>query len=162
MAEVLELGRSLAQAFEPKRAFRWIVEIEGIDTFLAESMSRPKFDVDETESRYINTVAYYAGRVTPQTLPLALKDAIAPSQTQKCTEWMRAVYEQETGRAGYKVMYSKTVTIKMLSPTLEVVEKWDLENAWPVNIDPSDLTYMDSDLARVTLTLRFDRALLRF
>jgi hypothetical protein len=34
MAEVLEVQDMLANTYEPKRKFRWILQIEGIDAFL--------------------------------------------------------------------------------------------------------------------------------
>lgn len=162
MAEVLEIGKMLSETYEPLRAFRWIVEIDGIDSFLAESISRPKDDVEEVESRYINTVQFFAGRMTPQPIDFQLKESIAPSQAQKVKEWVRAVHEYETGRSGYKAMYTRDVVIKMLSPTGEVVQQWKLINAWPQNFNPSDLSYMDNDISRINLTIRYDRSLLLF
>ena len=162
MAQVLEIGQSLAETYEPKRAFRWIIEAEGIDSFLAESVSRPKVDIEEVEARYINTVQYFAGRLTPQTIEFQLKDAIAPSQSQKIMEWVRSVCEVETGRAGYKAMYARDFRIKMLSPTNEVVESWVLKNAWPTNYNASDLNANDNSIATISVVLRYDRAILEF
>ena len=33
MAEVLEVNQMLADSFEPKRKFRWVLAINGIDAF---------------------------------------------------------------------------------------------------------------------------------
>jgi len=157
MAEILAAQQLLAQSFEPKRDYRWIIEIDGMDTFLAQTAGRPKVSVEESEHNFINSVQYFAGKARPEPLDISFIDAIAPSQAQKAFEWMRLIYEFETGLAHGKDVYGKTMMLKMLGPEGEVVEKWRLENAWPTNYDPSDLDYNSSEFSTVNLSLRFDR-----
>ena len=51
MADTLQVtggaASMLANKFEPKRRFRWIIEIEGIDAFLAKTTSRPQYEFEE-------------------------------------------------------------------------------------------------------------------
>lgn len=162
MAEILDVNQMLNNAYEPKRAFRWIVEIEGMDAFLAQTVGRPNMSGEATEVPYMNSQQYFAGKMKPQDLAIKFIDAIAPSQTQKAWEWVRLIFEPETGRAGYKAQYAKTVTLKLLSPVGEVVEKWKLINAWPKAVKPDDLDYGSENVLNVELTLQFDRALLLF
>jgi hypothetical protein len=162
MAEVVDVNQFLSQVFQPKLTFQWIVAVDGMDSFLAESIDRPKFDVNEIESGFFNSTQWFAGKVKPSTIQMRFKDAIAPSQTQKAMEWLRLIYEAETGRAGYKALYTKDITLKGLSPTGEVVEKWQLKNCWVKNLSPSSFDYNSEDKMMVDLEIRFDNAILVF
>ena len=42
MAETLSVAEMLPNKFEPKRKFRWVFAIEGIDAFLMKSAARPQ------------------------------------------------------------------------------------------------------------------------
>lgn len=162
MAEILDVNQMLNYAYEPKRAFRWIVEIDGMDAFLAQTIGRPQANGEETIVPYMNSQQKFAGKMKPNDLEIKFVDAIAPSQTQKAWEWARLIFEPETGRAGYKAQYAKTVVLKLLSPTGEVVEKWKLINAWPKAVKPDDLDYSTEAVLNVSMTLAYDRALLLF
>jgi hypothetical protein len=162
MAEIIDVNQMLNNAYEPKRAFRWIIEIDGMDSFLAQSSGRPQLANTEIEVPYLNSQQYFAGKNKPQDMELVFTDAIAPSQTQKAWEWARLIFEPETGRSGYKAQYAKTVTLKLLSPPGEVVEKWKLINAWPKAVKPSALDYKTEDVLNVGITLKYDRALQLF
>ena len=150
----------IPQNFEPKRAFRWVIEYEGLDTFLAQTATRPKITVGETEFNFLNFVSYFAGKARPETFTISLVDAIDPSQVKKAFDWMSTVYNFNTGKAHGKDFYAKDIVLKLLGPEGEIIEKWTLKNAWPVNFNPSDLDYNSEEFATVELTLRYDKAVL--
>ena len=50
----------------------------------------------------------------------------------------------------------------MLDPQGTVVELWDLQGAWPQNINWGELDYASSDNAEITFSLRFDGAILQY
>ena len=163
MASILEdFDASLLafQQIEPKRTFRWFVEIDGIDSFAAQTMGRPSVSFDEVEVNFVNSKQYFAGKATWQELNITFLDVIAPSQLQKLMAWMRSVQEFETGGAGYKLQYIKTITLKMLGPQNDIVEQWTLKNAWPKSLTPSTLDYNDNTgVSTLECTLRFDQAI---
>ena len=53
----------------------------------------------------------------------------------------------------------KDVELEMLDPTGVVVQKWILQGTQINDADFGGLDYTSSDLADITLTLRFDRAI---
>ena len=55
MAETLPVTDMLPNKFEPKRKFRWVFAIEGIDAFLMKTAARPNVTIEETEVSYINS-----------------------------------------------------------------------------------------------------------
>lgn len=162
MAEVLETQQLLADLYEPKRKFRWIIAIDGIDAFTAKTATRPQVTFDETVIDYINQKRYLSGKGTWAPLNLALYDPIVPSASQKVMEWIRLDWENVTGRMGYAAFYKKTINLKLLDPVGAVVEDWELQGTWIQDANFNDLDMSVSDPVDIALVLRFDQAVLLF
>ncbi len=101
MAETLAVTDMLPNKFEPKRQFRWVLAIEGIDAFIIKTASRPNISIEEVEIPYINHKRFIAGKASFETLSVTLHDPIAPSGAQQVMEWVRTHFESVSGRAGY-------------------------------------------------------------
>ncbi len=162
MAETLDVADMQPNKFEPKRKFRWILQIEGIDAFLAKSTARPQKQFEEITVDWINSKRYLAGKHEFQPMPLELYDAIAPSGAQQVEEWVRLNYESVSGRSGYADFYKRDIQLKLLDPVGTVVELWDIKGAWPKEINYNDLAHDSSEACWVTLSIRFDNAVLQF
>ena len=162
MAEVLSVEQLLANTAEPKRVFRWILALEGIDAFTAQTAGKPTGTFGEEDIQYINTIRYIAGKWKPAELSITLWDPIAPSASQKVMDWVRLNYETQTGRAGYFETYSKDFDLKMLDPVGGVAEQWSIKGAWPKAITYSGLDYTSDDVMTVSMTIRFNSAILLF
>jgi len=50
----------------------------------------------------------------------------------------------------------------MLDPVGTVVELWDIKGAVPMTINFGDLSYDTSDPSEISVTLRYDNAILQF
>lgn len=162
MAETLDVNQMLANSYEPKRQFRWIIEIDGIDGFTARTATRPNKQFESTVIDYINQKRYVAGKGEWQTMEFSLYDPIAPSAAQKITQWLRLVHDDPTGRMGYAEMYKKNFSIKLLDGLGNVVEKWNIIGAWPMEVNWGELDYASSDNITVTFTIRMDECRLEF
>lgn len=162
MAETLEVGSLLANTYEPKRKFRWILQIDGIDAYTLKTAARPQLTFDETVIDYINTKRYVSGKQTWNPIAVTCHDPIAPSAAQKVMDWVRLNYEPLTGRMGYASFYKKNIVLKLLDPQGTVVEYWDVIGAWPQDVNFGDLDYATSDNMEISFTLRFDNAVLQF
>lgn len=162
MAEILETTQMLANTYEPKRKFRWTMEIEGIDAFTLKTGARPQMTFEETVIDYINTKRYVAGKMAYSPISITLQDPIAPSAAQKAMQWVRLSYEVITGRGGYASMYKKDFSLKMLDPQGAVIEQWDIKGAWIQDLNAGELDYASSDNAEITLMIRYDSAVHQF
>lgn len=162
MAEVLDVGSMLANTFEPKRKFRWILEIDGVEAFVMKTAARPQATFEETQIDYMNARRWISGKQSWNPISVTLHDPIAPSAAQMTMDWMRINYENLTGRMGYAVNYKKNITLKMLDPAGAVIEQWDLIGAWPMDYNYGDLDYASSDNLEISLSIRFDNAILQF
>lgn len=162
MAETLDISQMLASAYEPKRKFRWILEIDGIDSFTATTMARPKKTFAPIEINFINQKRYLAGKGEWQTIAVTLNDPIAPSAAQKVMSWLRLVHDDPTGRMGYAEMYKKNFSLKMLDGLGNVVEKWTIVGAFPSETDFQGLDYKDNETVTIQVTFRMDSCFLEF
>jgi len=163
MAETLSVTDMLPNKFEPKRQFRWVFAIEGIDSFLMKTANRPQMSIESLEIPFINSKRYLACLMTFQTMGITLHDPIAPSGAQQVMEWIRTTYESVSGRAGYADFYKRDCQIKLLDPIGTVVELWDIKGAFITDANFNSLTYEnDSNPVDISLTLRFDNCVLQY
>lgn len=162
MAETLSVTDMLPNRFEPKRKFRWVLGIEGIDAFLVKGTARPQVDVGVQEIHWINTVRYVAGKAKFSTMSVTLYDPIAPSGAQQVMEWVRTHYESVSGRAGYADFYKRDIQLKLLDPVGTVVEFWDIKGAQITSAQFGDLDYGTEDPTEISLTLQFDNCVLQY
>lgn len=162
MAEELPENQILANEYEPKRAFRWIFEIDGIDSFVAKTAERPKKTHGEITIDWLNEKRFLAGKPEWQAIQIALYDPIAPSAAAKVWEWLKLVHNDQTGRMNYATVYKKNFTLKMLGPRLEVVEQWTAKGAWPKEITFGTLDMSSDDALTVEFQCRVDKWILDF
>ena len=162
MAETLSVAEMLPNKFEPKRKFRWVFAIEGVDAFLMKTANRPTISTNEVPMPFINHTRYLAGRTTFGTMGVTLYDPIAPSGAQQVMEWVRTHFESVSGRSGYADFYKRDCQIKMLDPIGTVVELWDVKGAFITDANFNDLTYESENPTEISLTLRFDNCVLQY
>jgi len=160
--EIIDINDMIAQQYEPKRAYRWVLGIDrrDLDAFTAKSWARPSFQLETITIDYINDKRFLAGKMTPQTITLTLYDPIAPSEAQKVQEWLDLHHEQITGRQGYAQIYKKELFLKMLDPAGVVVETWQLQGTFITSVNYGTLDYATNDPMTVELTLQYDKAIL--
>ena len=162
MAETLSVTDLLPNKFEPKRGYRWILAIEGIDSFLVTTAARPSFTIGASDIKYINSYRKIAGKLTFGNLSVKLHDPIAPSGAQQVMEWIRTHYESVSGRAGYADFYKRDIQLKMLDPIGTVIELWDIKGAFLSSANFGSLSYDGEDIMGIDLTIEMDNAVLQF
>ena len=151
--------------YEPLRKNRWLFRFPsdlGIMEWFCESAKRPSIQQKDVEIPFLNTSTWVVGRYTWDTIQVTLRDPIGPSASQAVMEWVRLHSESVSGRQGYAAGYKRDVEIEMLDPTGVVVQKWILKNTMCTNVDFGDLNYSQDDLSTITMTLRFDYAILAY
>ena len=148
--------------FEPKLKNRFIMRIDGIPAYMIKAINRPQIDFDEVVLEHMNVTRYVKGKGRWQTLDITLYDPIVPSASQAVMEWVRLSHESVTGRDGYADFYKKDVTFNVLGPVGDVVEEWTLKGAYIQVANFGDMAFDSSDPAEITLTLRYDYAILQF
>jgi hypothetical protein len=77
-------------------------------------------------------------------------------------EWVRLSHESVTGRDGYADFYKKDVTFNVLGPVGDKVEEWTLKGAYIQQANFGDLDFGENAPLEITMTLRYDYAILQF
>lgn len=163
MAETLSVTDLLPNKFEPKRDYRWVLAIEGIDSFLVADTQRPSYTIEKTEIPFINSYRVISnGKIKFGSITVKLHDPIAPSGAQQVMEWIRTHYESVSGRAGYADFYKRDLQLKMLDPIGTVVELWDIKGAIIQSANFGTLSYGSSNTMMIDLTLEIDNCVLQF
>ena len=162
MAELLDPNDIFFTPFEPKTANRFVMEIDGIPAYLVKTMARPSLQFETITLDHINTKRYVKGKAAWSNIAVTLYDPIVQSGAQAVMEWVRLHHESVTGRDGYSDFYKKDITFNVLGPVGDKVEEWTLKGAFITEANFSDLNYAENNPAEVSLTLRFDYAILQF
>ena len=162
MAELLEPQDIMFTPFEPKLKNRFIMQIDGINAYLIKSINRPSLTNDEVVLEHMNTTRYVKGKSRWEPLEITLYDPVVPSAAQQVMEWVRLHHESVTGRDGYADFYKKSITFNLLDPVGAVIEEWELKGAFIQSTNFGDLDFATSDPVEISLTLRYDYAILKF
>jgi len=162
MAETLSVTDMLPNKFEPKRNYRWVLAIEGLDSFLIAKANRPSITMTDKKIDFINSYRMVSGKLEFGDLSVTLHDPIAPSGAQQVMEWIRTHYESVSGRAGYADFYKRDIQLKMLDPIGTVIELWDIKGCLITSANFQTLDYNSDDVQMIDLTIKFDNCVLQF
>jgi hypothetical protein len=162
MAEVLEFNDMFYTNFEPKMKNRYIMEIDGIASYLIKTANRPSIQFEVVTLDHINVKRKLKGKGEWQDIEITLFDPIVPSGAQQVMEWVRTSHESITGRDGYADFYKKDIDIYMLGPVGDKIENWKIKGAFINNAVFNDLDWASNDPSEITLTLSYDYAILEY
>jgi len=162
MAEVLEFNDMFYTNFEPKMKNRYIMEIDGIASYLIKTANRPSIQFEPVVLDHINVKRKLKGKGEWQDIEITLFDPIVPSGAQQVMEWVRTSHESITGRDGYADFYKKDIDIYMLGPVGDKIENWKLKGAFINSAVFNDLDWASNDPSEITLTLSYDYAILEY
>jgi hypothetical protein len=162
MADLVEANDIMFTPFEPKLKNRFIMEIDGIPAYMIKTSGRPQISFEEVVLEHMNVKRYVKGKGEWQELEISLYDPIVPSAAQAVMEWIRLSHESVTGRDGYSDFYKKEIKLNVLGPVGDKVEEWTLKGAWIKAANFGELDYASSDPTDITVTLRYDYAVLQF
>ena len=160
--ELLEPNDIMFRNWEPKLKNRFIMNIDGINAYLIKTMNRPSIESEEVILEHMNVTRYVKGKSKWSTLDITLYDPIVPSAAQQVIEWIRLGHESVTGRDGYSDFYKKNVTFNLVGPVGDKVEEWELVGCYPQSAQFGDLSFEDSTPVEITVTLRYDYAILKY
>ena len=159
---------------DPKRKFRFIVQITGIGTdggtlWYAKTATKPSFQIGAAEHSYLNHKFYYPGGVTWQDVSITLVDPVDPNIGMS----LASIVEQSgynppgatfspgdlaTISKGKAVSSLGQVTITQLDGEGRGIENWTLWNAFITELKFGDLEYGSDDILELSITLKYDWA----
>ena len=160
---ILSTDKVFFKEFEPKTKNRFAMYIGEIPAYFVKTANRPQITFEEIELNHINVKRYLKGKATWEPLEVSLYDPIVPSGAQAVMEWVRLHHESVSGRDGYSDFYKKKIKFQLLGPVGDVVEEWKLVGAFIQTANFNDLDFANgTDVADISLTLRYDYAILEY
>ena len=162
MPEILEFDKMFYKNFEPKMGNRFIMEINGIESYIIKTANRPQIQFEVVTLEHINVKRKLKGKGEWQDLTITLYDPIVPSGAQQVMEWIRQSHESITGRDGYNSFYKKDVTFYLLGPVGDKIEQWTLKGAFILSANFGELDWASNDPVSIELSLAYDYAILEY
>ena len=162
MADLVSSNELFYTPYEPKLKNRFIMDIDGIPAYTIKTAQRPQITFEEVTLEHMNITRYVKGKGRWQQLQITLYDPIVPSAASAVIEWIRLHHESATGRDGYSDFYKKNINFQVLGPVGDIIEKWTLNGAFIADASFGDMDIASSDPIEITLTLRYDYAILEF
>jgi len=151
---------------EPKRVYRWVLNMGHIPQWIVKKVNKPSYEVSSTEHKYLNHTFYYPGRVTYEAVGVTLVDPVDPDATWTMMEILReSGYDIPTSPDSL-ITISKAratnalglVTISQIDPDGNIIDGFDLINAWVSKTNFGELDYENDTLVDLVLELRYDFA----
>ena len=162
MADLVSSNELFYTPYEPKLKNRFIMDIDGIPAYTIKTAQRPQITFEVVTLEHMNITRYVKGKGRWQQLQITLYDPIVPSAASAVIEWIRLHHESATGRDGYSDFYKKNINFQVLGPVGDIIEKWTLNGAFIADASFGDMDFASSDPIEITLTLRYDYAILEF
>ena len=159
---ILDTNEMMFTAFEPKLQNRFLMRMDGIDSYLIKKISRPTMEINPVILDHINVKRKIKGKANWAAITIDLYDPVTPSGAQAVMEWVRLHHESVTGRDGYSDFYKKNIDIETLGPVGDVVENWRLMGAFVTNATFGDMDWTSDAPANINVTMEMDYAILNF
>lgn len=149
---------------QPKRQYRWVMNIGGIPQWIVKKVNKPGFTVSEASHKYLNHTFYYPGRIEYEKTSVTLVDPLVPDASAMM---LNILYH-----SGYSIPDSPDDTVTMskrasvealgrvaiaqLDADGAIADEWIFRNPWISSIKFGDLDYEGDNLIDLTLELRYD------
>jgi len=163
MATILPTNEMMFTAFEPKVKNRFIMRIADIPAYMIKMATRPSITFDVITLDHINIKRKVQGKGEWNDINITLYEPIVPSAAQAVMEWVRLSHESLTGRRGYSDFYKKDISLELLGPVGDVVEKWDIKGSFITQVNFGDLDWAaGADVVTAEVTLAMDYCVLQY
>jgi len=162
MANLIENDKMFYTPYEPKVQNRFILQVDGIPSFIMKKVSRPQIECGEVVLDHINLIRKVKGKCKWGDITMTLYDPIVPSGAQAVMEWVRTQHESVTGRDGYADFYKKDFDIFVLGPVGDKIENWKVKGAYIKTAQFGDLDWSTETQVEIQLTLAVDYCVLEY
>ena len=159
---------------EPKRKFKFILNIAGIPAYVVKTTDRPSVTIGEAQHEFLVHNFYFPGRVSWNEISINLVDPIDPDVSKRLLDLVKNAgyvspsdfspspsdpnYQRKSlGKSSFIDQIGQ-VTIDTLNTAGETIETWKLNNVWVKSVTYNQMSYADEGLIELGLQLRYDWA----
>lgn len=156
---------------DPKRKYRFMVILGNMPngaTWFAKRVVKPSPTITEEAHSYLNHKFYYPGRVEWNEVQVTLVDPVSPDAAAATAAILQAsgyappadFTDTQTISKQKAVNALNAVTIMQIDSDGNNMETWELWNPFIKGIEYGELSYDEDGLSEITLTIRYDWAIL--
>ena len=145
----LQLQENFVIIFESKPGF------EGFE-LLAASVTPPTRSYETIPVNYANKTINVAGRVSFGTMTIVVRDVIKKDTELQLTKWAESILSVKEGTRGSIEKYKVNVEIIPLAPNGDTGRPSIARGCFPVEINWGDLSYDNTGIRTVSITLAVD------
>lgn len=159
-------------ASEPKRQHRFLVYMElggGFLPYLAKSVTKPSFEVSETEHKFLGNTYYYPGSLTWNEVTLTIVNSLDPdgqAMLMRALEASGYLFPPTQAIEGQDGTINKAdaqaalgeVRIAELDGSGKSIAEWVLKSAFIKSATFGDLDYDGDELLNIEIGMRYDWA----
>lgn len=141
----------------PRKLYRFAVECEGLETAYVQKCKIPKIEVKTAKHGEGPFVQNTASKVEFGHLEL---DTLKPSESSAVwwKDWLALIINLNDGSMGTPDLYKKTLFIvEYASDGETIVDRWEIQGAFPIEIEPSELEKLGEGNALDKLKFCVDR-----
>ena len=163
------------QTTEPKRNYRFLVQITGLGEggaasvqWWAKTFKVPSYNISEVTHDFMDNKYYYPGRLTWDDVNLQLVDPVSPNAVALTNEViLKSGYNvkgqndlssPETMSKEKAIGALGNVVVSILNSDGDTIEEWTLRNPFIKSVVWSDLSYDNDELRTIDITFRYDWA----
>lgn len=150
---------------ETRRTHRWIWRTVGAGAvspqalLLLASASRPSGSFEEVELHHNQEEAWFAGKTKWESITMNFYDAEQdPDSSAAVWDWVNTVSTISAATVDVPSAYKQDAEMDMVTGQASPNETWSIKSSWPQATNWMDLDYSSSDIQRIEVTLRYDRA----
>lgn len=156
---------------EPKRNNRFVVEFPeefGIESYVVQSITRPKLNINQVEIPYMNTTYNTPGKYFWEDFEITFIDIIGPSTTRGIMNMIAYCQKQKAyflkreleGEESLKSKVLFTFQLKSLNPVGEEIEQWTIEVQELMYVDFGRNDYSDDNMQTIIIKLKPGKCIL--
>lgn len=157
---------------EPKRKFRWVLEFNGAPKFIIKSVTKPSFQVGQSQHQFLQHTFKFPGRVTWQAINMTIVDPVTPDATVSLYEIIRSagyvVPSQVSEGEGYRTI-SKEKMVQSLGNRIlihqisadssnSIMETWVINNPQITSVNFDSLDYSSDESLNIQIGIDYDWA----
>lgn len=129
-------------------------------TLNLDSTTLPTIDTEEVAVHSYNSVAYYAGKATFNTVEMIVRDDVSNTATKHIGAQEQRQFDHYN-QTGYRSAtdYKFTTLIEIMDGgNNAVLEQWTLEGCFLKSIGYGDANYSANESKTISMTIRYDNA----
>ena len=158
-------GNGPNNVVETARSYRYVLEVlQPLEPLLVYGYqcTRPNIEFDEVTIHNAQDEIVRPGKHHWKPVEFKFYEILQgnTNQTAKLMYdwWASTMLDINTGRFSRAATYMKPVSLNMLDGDGKIIWNYELFDCWPQKVTPSDLNFRETDIANITVTLRYSKA----